>query len=320
MTLKMFARWPGLVLGAFLLASGAWGAPPPAIAPSGPAAPPPGFQPPPTTLEKIRGYGAIYVGHHDAAIPFSYIDDQGGVHGYSWELCMRVVDAVKQRLGKPDLQVVPVLTTAGSRVMMVETGTLDLECGSTTNSEQRQRYVGFSNTVFVAGIKGLVRKEANIRSLADLKGKTVATAAGSTADAYVKAAATRRNVSVNYRSARGHDEGFNQVLGGAADVFVLDDILLVGLLADARKTDASRLTILDETFGLEPYGLMFRRNDPEFKKLVDETLLGLMRSGEFERIYAKWFQSPIPPRGINLNVPPSPELKQLIKTPNDRGV
>lgn len=314
-----------------LLASSVWSAPPPSALPpetpnlSAPpvaavAPPPPGYKAPASTLEKVRDYGAIYLGHRDASIPFSYMDDEGKVHGYSWELCLRVADAVKTRLNLPELPVVPVPTSSSTRIMMVETATIDLYCGSATNTDQRARYVSFSNTYFVTGIKGLVRKNSGIKSIADLQGKTIITTAGSTSDAYVKAAATRRNVFVNYRSARSHRDAFNEVLNGKADVFVLDDILLHGLLAEAPQPDAYKLVLIDETFGYEPYGLMFRKGDPDFKKLVDETLVDLMKSGEIERIYAKWFLSAIPPKGVNLNVPMSPELKQLIQTPNDRGI
>ncbi|MFA7292483.1 MAG: amino acid ABC transporter substrate-binding protein [Rhodocyclaceae bacterium] len=321
-----------LPLVAMLLAVNAWSAPPPSALPpevrdlsAPPAAtasvpPPPGYKAPASTLDKIRNFGAIYLGHRDASIPFSYMDDEGKVYGYSWELCQRVAEAVKARLNLTELPVVPVPTSSSTRIMMVETGTIDLYCGSATNTDQRARYVSFSNTYFVTGIKGLVRKDSGIKSIADLQGKTIITTAGSTSDTYVKAAATRRNVFVNYRSARSHRDAFNDVLDGKADVFVLDDILLHGLLAEAPQAEAYKLVLVDESFGYEPYGLMFRKGDPDFKKLVDETLVGLMKSGEIERIYAKWFLSAIPPKGINLNVPMGPELKQLIQTPNDRGI
>lgn len=331
---KMIRSLSGLVPGFLLLATAALAAPPPSLAlppdssaavPSAaasapPLEPPPGYQAPPKTLERIAQRGAIYIAHREASIPFSYTDNEGQVYGYSWELCMRIVDAVKARLNQPSIEVVPVFATSSSRIMMVESGVVDLYCGSATNTEQRARYVGFSNTYFVAGVKGLVRKDSGIRSVDDLKGRTVVTTAGTTSDGYVKGATARRNIFVNLRTSRTHGDAFNEVLNGKADVFVLDDILLKGLLANSSQADAYKLVILDESFGFEPYGLMFRRNDPEFKRIVDETLLGLYRSGEIERIYAKWFQSAIPPKGVNLDLPMGPELKQLIRTPNDRGI
>lgn len=310
--------------GTLLLALAAHAAPPPAAlnlaAPPPAVEPPPGYQPPPKTLEKIARYGAIYLGHRESSVPLSYLDDEGRVYGYSWDICMHVVDAVKAKLGQPALEVVPVLTNSSSRLMMVEAGTIDLYCGSTTNTEQRARHVSFSNTYFVAGVRAMVRKESGIRLLTDLGGKTIVTTSGTTSDTYVKTATARRNVFANYRTARTHLDAFNDVLAGRADAFVLDDILLRGLLANASQADAYKLVLLDESVGFEPYGLILRKNDPEFKKLVDDVLVGLFRSGEIERIYAKWFVSAIPPKGINLNAPMSPELKQLIKTPNDRGI
>ena len=272
------------------------------------------------TLEKIRNFGAIYVGHREASIPFSYIDDEGKVIGYSMELCGHVIDAVKNRLAMPKIEVVPVPVTSGSRQMMLEAGTIDLQCGSVTNTIQRQRYVAFSVTTFAAGVKALVRKDSGIRSIADMKGKVVVTTSGTTSDSYVKAAAARQGLFLNYRVGRDHDESLQQVLNGQADVMVLDDVLLKGLLMNRPDTDLYKVVMLEDNFAIEPYGLMLRRNDPEFKKLVDETLVGLMQSGEFQRIYDKWFMSPIPPKGKSLDLPMSDLLKQLIQTPNDRGI
>lgn len=304
---------------------------PPILAPDLAAPPaiaaPPGDKPPPGTLEKVRAFGAIYVGYRESSIPFSYTDEEGKVYGYSWDLCQRVVDAVKARLNLPGLQVVPVLATPSTRLLMIETGMLDIDCGTVTNTDQRARYASFSDTYFVTGINGLVRQGSPIRAIADLNGKTVVTAAGTNADAYVKAMTTRRNILVNFRGARNHREAMNDLKNGKADIFVADDVLLQGLLADssadagnAAAAGAFRLALGNENFGLEPYGLMMRKGDPEFKKLVDEALVGLMKSGEFERIYARWFESPIPPKQINLKLPMGAELKQLIKTPNDRGI
>lgn len=275
---------------------------------------------PSATLDKIGNYGAIYVGHRESSIPFSFLEADGKVAGYSAELCQQVTDVIKRRLGRPDLAVVQVPVTSSSRQMMLEAGTIDLECGSTTNTNQRQRYVGFSVTVFVAGVKALVKKDSGIRSLKDMKGKTVVTTSGTTSDAYVKAAGFRQGVFPNFRVGRDHDESLQQLLRGEADAMVLDDVLLQGLLIDVPEADRFKLVVLEESYGNEPYGIMLRRNDPEFKKLVDDALIALMKSGELARIYARWFTSPIPPKGGNLNLPMGDLLKQLILTPNDKGV
>ncbi|MGP1609992.1 MAG: amino acid ABC transporter substrate-binding protein, partial [Burkholderiales bacterium] len=275
---------------------------------------------PSATLEKIRQYGAIYVGHREASIPFSYLDADGQVVGYSAELCRHVTDAIKLRLDRPDLAVVPVPVTSSSRQMLLESGMIDLECGSTTNTEQRQRYVGFSVTTFVAGVKALVKADSGIRSLKDMKGRTVVTTSGTTSDAYVKAAAVRYGIFPNYRVGRDHDDSLRQLLRGDADAMVLDDVLLQGLLVKVPDADRFKLVVLEENYGNEPYGMMLRRNDPEFKKLVDDTLIALMKSGELARIYGRWFTSPIPPGGDNLKLPMGDLLRQLILTPNDKGV
>lgn len=272
------------------------------------------------TLEKIRNYGAIYVGHRESSIPFSYLDADGKPVGYSMDLCVPIIDAVKARLNLPNLEVVPVPTTAGTRQMMVESGTVDLDCGATTNSQQRQRYVAFSVTTYATGIKALVQKDSSMRSISDMKGKVVVTTSGTTSDAYVKAAAARQGLFLNCRQGRDDEDSLRQVLNGQADVLVLDDVLLQGLLMNTPEADALKVVVLEESFAVEPYGLMFRRNDPEFKKLVDDTLVGLMQSGEFVRLYDKWFMAPIPPMGKSLNLPMSDLLKQLIVTPNDRGI
>jgi len=272
------------------------------------------------TLEKIRNYGAIYIGQREAFIPFSYEDADGKVIGYSMDLCGHIIDAVKARLKSPGLEVVPVPTAPGTRQMMLEAGTTDLQCALATNTLQRQRYQAFSVTTFVSGIKALVRRDSGIRTISEMKGKVVVTTVGTTSEAHVKTVARRQDLSLNYRSGRDDEDSLRQVLTGQADVLVLDDVLLHGLLMNMPAVEAEKLAVLEENFAAEPYGIMLRRNDPEFKKLLDDTLIGLMQSGEFARIYDKWFMSPIPPKGRNLNLPMSDLLKQLIVTPNDSGV
>lgn len=275
---------------------------------------------PSETLAKISEYGAIYLGHREASLPFSYLDSDGKVLGYSWDLCMRLTEAIKIKLNRPDLAIVPVPVTSSSRQLIIESGVIDLECGSTTNTEQRQRYVAFSVSHFVVGIKALVKKDSGIRSIKDMRGKTVVTTAGTTSDTYVKTAAAKQGFTVNFRVGRDHAESLHQVLIGQADALVLDDILLQGLLLNTPEADAYKLVVLEDNFGSEPYGIIMRRDDPAFKKLVDDTMIRLMKSGELAQLYAKWFTSPIPPKNSNLNLPMSEALKQLIANPNDKGV
>ncbi len=270
------------------------------------------------TLDRIRENGTIYVGHREASIPFSYlVGDE--VVGYSTELCDRVVDAVRAKLGMPDLKVVRVPVTSFSRILMLMTGSIDLECGSTTNTKIRQQRIGFSVTTFVSGVKALVRKDAGIERITDLSRKVVVTTSGTTTERTVRSVLAARKVpGARLRTAGKHVESFSMVTSRQADAFVLDEPILAGLMANSP--DAGKLKLLEENFGFEPYAIAMRREDPEFKKLVDDTLVGMMKSGEFERIYNKWFMSPIPPNSQNLRMPMSEMLREQLRTPNDTGI
>lgn len=269
------------------------------------------------SLEKIREYGAIYVGHPEASIPFSYMVG-GEAVGYSMDLCDRIVDAVRIRLGAPALKVVRVPVTSSSRLLMLLTGVIDLECGSTTNTKIRQQSVAFGLTSFVSGVKALTRRDTGIERIIDLNGKVVVTTAGTTTERVVRTVMATRNASVHAKSARTHPESLSMVLSRQADAFVLDDALLAGLLA--VSPDVARLKLLEENFGFEPYGIVLRKDDPEFKQLVDDSLRAMMKSGEVERLYTKWFLSPIPPNQVNLQIPMSSMLRELLANPNDTGI
>lgn len=271
----------------------------------------------PSTLEKIREYGAIYVGHAESSVPFSYMVGDEAV-GYSIDLCSRVVDAIRAELNDPALKVVMVPITSTSRLLMLMTGVIDLECGSTTNTKIRQQQVAFSVTTFVSGVKALVRKDTGIERIADLNGKVVVTTAGTTTDRLVRAVGGMRNISMQFKSGRIHSDSFNMVLSRQADAFVLDDAILAGLIANSP--DGQRVKLLEDNFGLEPYGIGMRRDDPEFKKLVDGALIGMMKSGELEAIYTKWFAAPIPPNNATLHIPMSDMLKDLLRNPSDAGI
>jgi glutamate/aspartate transport system substrate-binding protein len=270
------------------------------------------------TLDRIRQNGTVYVGHREASIPFSYmVGDE--VVGYSAELCDRIVVAIRDKLAMPSLKVVHVPVTSFSRILMLMTGSVDLECGSTTNTKIRQQRIGFSVTTFVSGVKALVRKDTGIERIADLSGKVVVTTSGTTTERAVRSALTARKLpgALN-RTAGKHVEAFSMVLSRQADAFVLDEPILAGLLANSP--DAGRLKLLEENFGYEPYGIGMRREDPEFKKLVDDTLVAMMKSGELERLYDKWFMSPIPPNNVNLQMPMGEMLREQLRNPNDTGI
>jgi glutamate/aspartate transport system substrate-binding protein len=269
------------------------------------------------TLEKIREYGAIYVGHREASVPFSYfVGDE--VVGYSMDLCHRIVDAIRHELDDPTLKVVLVPVTSSSRLLMLMTGVIDLECGSTTNTKIRQQSVAFGVTTFVSGVKAVVRKDVGIERLVDLSSRVIVTTAGTTTDRVVKTVLASHKILAHAKSARTHSESLSMVLSRQADAFVLDDAILAGLLANSP--DGQKMKLLEENFGFEPYGIALRKDDPEFKKLVDSSLIRLMGNGELEKLYTKWFMSPIPPKGARLEIPMSGMLRDLLRSPNDTGI
>ena len=270
------------------------------------------------TLKRIDAAGVIYVGHRDAATPFSYVTpglENYYVYGYSWDICQHIVKAVGERLGKP-VRSVPVAVSSNARILMVKIGMADLECGATTNNVARQKQVAFSNTFYVAEVKIMVRKNSGIKTVADLANKRAVTTSGSTADRLIKGAALSSNVTMNYLIGRSHDESMGMLLRGEADAYAADDAILAAQRA-ASPTPAE-FVFLDGNLAVEPYGIMLPKDDPLFKKLVDDTLVGLMQSGELARIYDRWFLEPIPPTGGILNMPMSDRLKAAIANPNDR--
>lgn len=270
------------------------------------------------TLDRIREHGAIYVGHRETSIPFSYmIGDE--VVGYSADICERIVGAIREKLGIPTLKAVPVPTTSFSRIPMLMTGSIDLDCGSTTNTKIRQQRMAFSVTPFVSGVRALVRKDSGIERIADLAGKVVVTTSGTSTERMVRAVLAARNLpATRAKTASKHLESFSMVVSRQADAFVLDEAILAGLLANSP--DAGKLKLLEENFSFEPYGIGMRRDDPEFKKLVDDTLIGMMKSGELEKLYNKWFMSPIPPNNVNLQMPMSEMLRDMLRNPSDAGI
>ncbi|HYC45781.1 MAG TPA: amino acid ABC transporter substrate-binding protein [Burkholderiales bacterium] len=270
------------------------------------------------TLKKIKDSGSITLGHRDASIPFSYYDDKQQPVGYAIDLCMRVVDAIKTELKMPKLDVKHQLVTSANRIPLMANGTIDLECGSTTNNIARQKEVAFTITHFLTASRYVTKKSSNIKSINDLKGKTIVSTAGTT---NIKQATDMNNdkkMGMNIIPANGHPEAFQMVETGRAVAFVMDDILLYSLVAQSRNP--SDYVISSDAFSLpEPYGIMLRRDDPAFKKVVDNAMTQTYKSGAINAIYEKWFLKPIPPKNINLNVPMSPLFKNVIAKPTDSG-
>jgi glutamate/aspartate transport system substrate-binding protein len=270
------------------------------------------------TLKKIKDSGTITIGHRESSIPFSYLDDKQQPIGYSMDLCMKVVDAIKAELKMPNLKIAYNPVTSQNRIPLMQNGTTDLECGSTTNSVDRQKQVSFGNTTFVTGIKMLVKADSGIKDISQLNGKAVVTTTGTTSDALIKQSEKGKSIDVKNIYGKDHADSFLMVESGRAAAFVMDDVLLAGLIANAKNP--KDFMIVGEALRVEPYGIMVRKDDPQFKALVDKTLNGLMKSGEIVKIYDKWFMAPVPPKGINMNLPMSKELKDAIANPNDKGV
>jgi len=269
------------------------------------------------TLEKIKKDGAITIGHRDSSIPFSYLDDKQQPIGYSMDICMKIADAVKAELKMPNLQIKLNPVTSATRIPLMANGTIDLECGSTTNNIERQKQVAFAPTTFVTANRLLAKKSSNIGKLDDMKGKTLVSTSGTSNLKQVTELNGSRNLGMNIAAAKDHAEAFLMVETGRAVAFAMDDILLYSLAASS-KTPAD-YAITSEALSVEPYGVMQRRDDPAFKKVVDAAVISLMKSGELEKIYNKWFLAPIPPKGVNLNLPMSASLKKVIANPTDSG-
>ena len=269
------------------------------------------------TLKKIKDAGAITLGHRESSIPFSYYDDKQQVIGYSHELMLKVVDDIKAnlKLAKLDTKLMPV--TSANRITLIQNGTVDIECGSTTNNLERQKQVGFSTTIFVIGTKLMAKKDAGIKDFPDLAGKNVVTTAGTTSERLLRKMNEDKQMKMNVISAKDHGEAFLTLETGRAVAFMMDDALLYGEIAKAKKPGDWLVTGTAQS--KEAYGCMLRKDDPEFKKLVDASLTKAMTSGDAEKIYAKWFMSPIPPKGLNLNMTLSDEMKAAYKAPNDKA-
>jgi glutamate/aspartate transport system substrate-binding protein len=269
------------------------------------------------TLKKIKDTGTITLGVRDSSIPFSYLDDKQSYQGYSIDLCMKVVTAVQKNLGLTALNVKMQPVTSATRIPLMANGTIDLECGSTTNNLERQKQVAFAPTTFITANRLLAKKSSNIKSLDDMKGKTLVSTSGTSNIKQLTQLNAEKNLGMNIVAAKDHAEAFLMVETGRAVAFGMDDILLASLAASSKSP--ADYSITPEALSVEPYGIMMRREDPGFKKVVDDAIGNVFKSGEINRIYGKWFQAPIPPKGINLNWPMSEQLKKVIAKPTDSG-
>jgi len=270
------------------------------------------------TLKKINATGTLVIGYRETSIPFSYLDNRAEPIGYAIDLCMKIVDQVKLTLSRPDLKIRMLPVTSSNRIPLLRNGTIDLECGSTTNSKVRQKQVAFGPTYFLVNIRAGVKKSSGIETLAQLDNRAVAATSGTTSVALLRAHQRGKEMRVKEIYGKDHAESFLLMAEDRAAAFVIDDILLAGQIANAKKPDLYK--ILPESLRQEPYSMMLRRDDPAFKTLVDKAVGDVMRSGEIYTLYDKWFVQPIPPRRLNLHFSLTPELRKMFENPNDEGV
>ncbi len=274
-------------------------------------------QAPGGTLDKIKKTGVVTLGVRDGSVPFSYLDDKQQYIGYSVDLCMEVVAALRRELGMPNLKVAMNPVTSANRIPLMANGTIDLECGSTTNNLERQQHVAFAPTMFVIGSRLLSKKTSNIKTLADMKGKTLVATAGTSTLKQMTMLNKEQKLGMTILVGKDHPESFLIMDTGRAAAEANDDILLAAQVASSKNP--ALYDISKTPLSVEPYGIMMRKSDPAFKKVVDAAIAGVYKSGQIDAIYNKWFMAPIPPRQINLNFPMPPQLKAVFAKPTDSG-
>jgi glutamate/aspartate transport system substrate-binding protein len=260
------------------------------------------------TLKRIRDTATLTIGVREASVPFSFIDSQKQPQGYSVDLCLKVADAIKSELKLPRLDVRFLPVSSANRIAMVKDGKVDLECGSTTNTRDRQKEVAFAYTTFVAGIKMLAKKSSNIGSVDDLRGKTVVVTKGTTSEQMVRQMNDERALHLTILEAKDHDESFAAVSDGRAVAFPMDDVLLYGLISKAAKPDD--FAVVGKYLSVEPYAIMLRKDDAAFERLVDRTLIEMFQNGEVRRAYTRWFATK------ELTVPMNQYVKEAFNVPN----
>ncbi|MHA7679103.1 glutamate/aspartate ABC transporter substrate-binding protein [Cupriavidus sp. PET2-C1] len=270
------------------------------------------------TLQKIKDTGVITLGVRESSIPFNY--NLGGVRqvGYSYDVNVKIVEAIKDQLKLPNLQVKEIPITSQNRITLLQNGTIDIECGSTTNNLERQKQASFTTSIFIIGTRIMVKKDGGIKDWADLKGKNVVTTAGTTSERLLRKMNDDQKLGMNIISTKDHGQSFLTLESGRAVAFMMDDALLYGERAKAKNP--ADWIVVGKAQSRESYGCMIRKDDAPFKKLADHVITGMMKDGSINTLYTKWFQQPVPPKGLNLDFPLSEDMKALFKTPNDKAL
>lgn len=266
-------------------------------------------------LKTIQERNFITVAYRESSVPFSYLGNNGEPIGYGQEICGKIVDEIKKVVGRPHLEIRRQAVTSQNRIPLMQNGTIDLECGSTVNNPERQALVSFSTTYFVVGAKFVALKSSNLHTLKDLKGKTVVATTGSNTVPRIRRIDRAENLDLNLIQAKDFSDSMLTFTSGRAEAFFEDDINLVGQIA--FTLNPANYSLSTDTLSKDPYAIMLPRGEAEFKAIADRTIEKLYASGEIKALYAKWFQSPIPPRGVNLNFPMSEALLKVIAKPTD---
>ncbi|MGM3161196.1 glutamate/aspartate ABC transporter substrate-binding protein [Dickeya undicola] len=270
------------------------------------------------TLKKVKDNGVIVIGHRESSVPFSYYDNQQKVVGYSQAYSDKIIEAVRKKLDAPNLQVKLIPITSQNRIPLLQNGTYDLECGSTTNNLERQQQVAFSDTIFIIGTRLLTKKDSGIKDFSDLAGKAVVVTSGTTSEVLLNKMNEEKKLNMRIISAKDHGDSFRTLESGRAVAFMMDDALLAGERAKAKNPDEWVITGTPQS--REAYGCMLRKDDPQFKQLVDATISQVQNSGEAEKWFDTWFKQPIPPKNLNMSFALSDDMKALFKAPNDKAL
>lgn len=268
------------------------------------------------TLEKAKMTGKFTLAYRESSIPFSYIGEDGKPLGFGWEMCKLIAEEVKKETGRKDLVVESQAVTSQNRIPLIQNGTVDVECGSTTNNSERGKQVTFAINYFYTGTRFLVKADSGIKSINDLKGKKVVSTTGTTNYQILRNLNDEKKYGFELLGAKDHADALLMVESGMANAFGMDDILLYGLKASSKES--AKLAVVGESIQVEPYAIMFRKDDPKFQALVNKVITNSIKSGEFEKAYKKWFQTNIPPKNVNLNAPMSKELKDNLKALSDK--
>ena len=268
------------------------------------------------TLKKIADAGKITVSYRESSVPFSYLAGGGNAVGFSADVTTAIVDAVKKSLNNPNIKVEYQSVTSQNRIPLLQNGTIDLECGSTTNNSTRGKDVQFALNHFYTGTRLLAKKSSGVKNYGDLAKKVVASTTGTTNAQVIRKYNADKNLGMEVVLGKDHDDSVLMVDSGRATAFAMDDILLFGLMGNAKNP--AEWEVVGDSLQVEPYACMMRKDDPKFQELVNGVIGGMMKSGDFDKLYTKWFMSPIPPKGQNLNLPMSKELRDNLKALSDK--